>query len=121
MYSPQVSDHISNPRNVGELERPTGIGDVTNDVCLDRIRLSIDVRGDMLVDAKVLAQGCPPTIAAASALTELIIGKSVAELESLDRKDLASMLGRLPPAKTHCLVLALDALRDALRASCASR
>jgi nitrogen fixation NifU-like protein len=114
MYSAQISDHIANPRNVGELEQPTGIGDVTNEVCLDRIRLTVRVEDEMLTAAKVKASGCPPTIAAASVLTELIVGRSVDELRSLTRKDIADALGRLPPAKSHCAALAIDALRAAI-------
>lgn len=114
MYTRQVADHIASPRNVGELEEPSGTGDVTNAVCMDRIRLTIQVEGDRLTDARVKAQGCPPTIAAASVLTELIIGRTLADLELLDRKDVTNALGRLPAAKTHCAVLAVDALRAAL-------
>lgn len=114
MYTPQVADHIAHPRNVGELESPSGVGDVTNEVCLDRIKLSIVVDGVRLTDAKVKAQGCAPTIAAASALTELIIGRSLAEVELLTRKDVIESLGRLPAAKMHCASLAIEALRAAI-------
>lgn len=114
MYTPQVADHIAHPRNVGELESPSGVGDVTNEVCLDRIKLTIRVARATLTDARVKAQGCPPTIAAASALTELIIGRSLAEVELLTRKDVVECLGRLPAAKMHCASLAIDALRAAI-------
>ena len=114
MYSPQVAEHIANPRNVGELDQPSGIGDVTNEVCLDRIKLTVRVEGEKLVDAKVKASGCPPTIAAASVLTELIIGRSIQQLHLLTRKDVTDALGHLPPAKSHCAVLAIDALRAAI-------
>lgn len=114
MYSVQIVDHIANPRNVGELENPSGAGDVTNEVCLDRIRLTVRIEAERIVDAKVKASGCPPTIAAASVLTELIIGKSFGELQSLTRKDVEDALGHLPPAKKHCAVLAIDALRTAM-------
>ncbi len=114
MYSAQISDHIANPRNVGELENPTGVGDVTNEVCLDRIKLSVRVEANTVIDARVKASGCPPTIAAASVLTELIIGRSVDELQSLTRKNIADALGHLPPAKSHCAALAIDALRAAI-------
>jgi nitrogen fixation NifU-like protein len=114
MYSPQVAEHIANPRNVGELDQPSGIGDVTNEVCLDRIRLTIRIEDQKLVEAKVKASGCPPTIAAASVLTELIIGRSIQELSLLTRKDVIDALGHLPPAKSHCAVLAIDALRAAI-------
>jgi len=114
MYTPQVADHIAHPRNVGELENPSGVGDVTNEVCLDRIKLTIVVDGVRLINAKVKAQGCPPTIAAASVLTELIIGRSLAEAQSLTRKDVVESLGRLPAAKMHSASLAIDALRAAI-------
>ena|SRR5437762_9949837 len=114
MYSAQIQDHVANPRNVGELENPSGVGDVTNEVCLDRIRLCVRVEANKVMDAKVKASGCPPTIAAASVLTELIIGKSVDEVRSLTRKDVVDALGHLPPAKAHCSALALEALRAAI-------
>lgn len=114
MYTKQVADHIANPRNVGEIEDPSGVGDVTNQVCMDRMRLTIRLDGDTITDAKVKAVGCPPSIAAASVLTELIIGRALAEIEALTRKDIADALGRLPPAKAHCAMLAIDALRAAI-------
>jgi nitrogen fixation NifU-like protein len=114
MYSPQIAEHIANPRNVGEIKNPSGVGDVTNEVCLDRIRLTVRVEGATLTDAKVKATGCPPTIAAASVLTELIIGRSLEELRSLSRRDVADALGHMPPAKAHCTALAIDALRAAI-------
>jgi NifU-like protein involved in Fe-S cluster formation len=114
MYSPQVAERISNPRNVGELISPSGTGDVTNQVCLDRIKLTIQIEGDRLTDAKVQARGCPPTIAAASAITELIIGHAVSEVCCLTRQDVISALGRLPAAKMHCAALAIEALHAAL-------
>ena len=114
MYTPQVAEHIANPRNVGELEHPSGIGDVTNQVCMDRIRLTVRVEGDRLSEARVKASGCPPTIAAASVLTELIVGRALAELDTLTKQDVAEALGRLPAAKQHCASLAIEALRAAL-------
>lgn len=114
MYTAKIAEHIANPRNVGELINPSGIGDVTNEVCLDRIRLTVRFEGPTLIDAKVKASGCPPTIAAASVLTELIIGRNLQELRSLTRDDVTVALGRLPPAKSHCAVLAIDALRAAM-------
>ena len=114
MYSSKVADHIANPRNVGELDDPSGVGDVVNEVCQDRIRLSIRIEAGTLVAARVKASGCPPTLAAASALTELIIGRPISEVRLLGRGDITKELGRLPAAKTHCAVLAIDALRNAL-------
>lgn len=117
MYSPQLAEHIANPRNVGEIENPSGVGDVTNEVCLDRIRLTIRVEGERVTDARVKASGCPPTIAAASVLTDLIIGRSVEETRSLTRDNVKDALGHLPPAKSHCTALAIEALRAAIASS----
>jgi len=114
VYSKQVSEHISNPRNVGEIDDPAGVGDVTNQVCLDRIRLTIKITNDVLTEAKFKANGCPPTIAAASVLTELAAGRTVADAKSLSRVDITDALGRLPAAKMHCAILAIDALQAAL-------
>ena len=114
MYSAQIADHIANPRNVGELENPSGVGDVTNEVCLDRIRLSLRIEDNRVADSRVKASGCPPTIAAASVLTELIIGKTVDEVRLLTRKDVVNALGHLPPAKSHCSALAIEALLAAI-------
>jgi nitrogen fixation NifU-like protein len=114
MYSAQIADHIANPRNVGELENATGVGDVTNEVCLDRIKLTVRIERNTIADAKVKASGCPPTIAAASVLTELIVGKSIDEVRLFTRKDVVDALGHLPPAKSHCAALAIDALRAAI-------
>jgi nitrogen fixation NifU-like protein len=102
---------------VGEIENPSGVGDVVNQVCLDRMRLTIRLDGEKLVDAKIKAKGCPPSLAAASVLTELIIGRTIDELEAMTREDIAGALGRLPPAKMHCAVLAIAALRAALEDS----
>ena len=117
MYSKQVAEHIANPRNVGELENPTGAGDVTNEVCMDRIRLTIRVEGGRLVEAKVKASGCGPTIAAASVLTELIVGREVSELGSLGRKEIIDALGHLPATKKHSAALAVEALQAAIKDS----
>ena len=117
MYSQQIAEHIANPRNVGELESPSGTGDVVNQACMDRIKLTVRIDSDRLIEARVKAHGCPPTIAAASVLTELIIGRSLSEVESIGRQNVIDALGRLPPAKKHCAVLAIDALRAALEDS----
>ncbi|HJQ70155.1 MAG TPA: iron-sulfur cluster assembly scaffold protein [Blastocatellia bacterium] len=117
MYSKQVADHVANPRNVGELENPTGTGDVTNEVCMDRIRLTIRVDDGRLAEAKVKASGCPPTIAAASVLTELIVGRELGELQSLGRKEIIDALGHLPATKKHSAALAVEALQAAIKDS----
>ena|ERR1044072_2111901 len=117
MYSQTVAEHIANPRNVGELENPSGKGDVTNEACRDRILLTIKIENNQITDAKVKALGCPPTIAAASVLTELITGRPVTEAASLSRQDVEKALEYLPSTKKHCSLLAIDALRAAIESS----
>jgi nitrogen fixation protein NifU and related proteins len=114
MYSQTIVEHIANPRNVGELENPSGKGDAVNEACMDRLVLTIRVEFDTITDAKVKAHGCPPTIAAASVLTELIIGCSLAQADLLTRKDVEEALEHLPSMKKHCAALAIDALRMAI-------
>ena len=114
MYSATIAEHLANPRNVGELDEASGRGDVTNLACMDRILLTIKVADEQITDAKVKAQGCPPTLAAASVLTELILNRSLAEAEALSRNDIETALERLPAAKKHCAALAIDALRAAI-------
>ena len=114
MYTKEVADHIANPRNAGELSNPSGVGDVTNEVCNDRIRLTVNIADGVITEARFKASGCPPTIAAASILTTLITGLTVEQAELLTRRDIINALGRLPSAKMHCGVLAIEALRAAL-------
>jgi nitrogen fixation protein NifU and related proteins len=121
MYSQTIAEHIANPRNVGELENPSGKGDATNEACMDRLLLTIRIQSGIITDAKVKAQGCPPTIAAASVLTELIIGCSLVQAELLTRKDVEEALEHLPSMKKHCAALAIDALRTAIADSQRSR
>jgi len=115
MYSKQVAEHIAHPRNIGELDSPSAVGDVVNEACMDRLRLTLRIDGGRVAEARVKVQGCPPTIAAASVLTELLVGRSIREAELLQRKDVAEALGHLPPAKKHCAALAIDAVRAALQ------
>lgn len=117
MYSQTIVEHIANPRNVGELENPSGRGDAFNEACMDRLLLTIRIEADSITEAKVKASGCPPTIAAASVLTELIIGRSLAQAEALTRKDVEEALEHLPAMKKHCSALAIDALRMAVEDS----
>ena len=117
MYSKQVAEHIASPQNVGEVENPSGVGDVTNQVCMDRIRLTVRIVDGVISEAKFKANGCPPTLAAGSVLTLLIAGQSVSRARSLSRTDIAGALGRLPAAKMHCAMLAVDALAAALDSS----
>ena len=114
MYSEQVMEHFMNPRNVGEIENPDGIGHVGNPVCGDIMELYIKVNGDIIVDAKFKTFGCGAAIATSSMVTELVKGKRVSEALKISNRAVAEALGGLPPIKMHCSVLAEEALKSAI-------
>ena len=113
-YSEKVMDHFRNPRNVGEIENPDGVGRVGNPVCGDIMELYIKVHNNIIIDAKFKTFGCGAAIATSSMVTELIKSKSIDEAEKISNKAVAGALGGLPPIKMHCSVLAEEALKKAL-------
>ncbi len=112
-YSQTFTDHLENPRNAGELPDANAIGEETNPVCGDRLRLSLSVVNGRIKAARYLAYGCPPTLVCGSALTELIKGKTVDEATLVTRKDLLAVIGGLPSRKQHAAALAIETLRSA--------
>ena len=113
-YSEKVMEHFRNPRNVGEIENPDGIGHVGNPVCGDIMELYIKVDNGIITDAKFKTFGCGAAIATSSMVTELVKGKSVEEALEISNKAVAEALGGLPPIKMHCSVLAEEALKSAI-------
>ena len=113
-YSDKVMDHFMHPRNMGEIENPSGVGEVGNPACGDVMRLYLKIEDGKIVDAKFKTFGCGAAIASSSMTTEMIKGKSIDEALEISNKAVAEALGGLPPAKEHCSVLAEDALRAAL-------
>ncbi len=114
-YSPTFKDHLENPRNGGELPDANALGEETNPVCGDRLRLALRLEEGRIRAARFLAYGCPPTLVCGSILTELISGKTVEEAMKLTRKDLINALGGLPSRKQHAAALAIETLRLALQ------
>jgi nitrogen fixation NifU-like protein len=114
MYSAQLLDHFQNPRNAGDLAAADAVAEISNPVCGDVIRLSLQVRGERVAEIRFKAKGCVPSMACGSAVTELARGKTVAEARKLKRQDLIAAVGGLPPASSHAAQLALDALSAAL-------
>ena len=115
-YSSTFNDHIANPRNAGELPDANAIGEETNPICGDRMRLSLLVDNDQIEAARFLAYGCAPTIVCGSVLTEMIIGKTVEDAMLLTRRELVEAVGGLPSRKQHAAALAIETLRMALPA-----
>ncbi len=113
-YSEKVMEHFANPRNVGEMESPDGVGEVGNPTCGDIMRMYIKVDGDKISDVKFMTFGCGAAIATSSMATELIKGKTIDEALKLTNKAVMEALDGLPPVKVHCSVLAEQAIKSAV-------
>ena len=114
LYSDKVMEHFKNPRNVGEIENPDGIGRVGNPVCGDIMELYIKVNDGIIVDAKFKTFGCGAAIATSSIVTEMVKGKSIKKALKISNKAVAEALDGLPAVKMHCSVLAEEALKSAI-------
>ena len=116
IYSEKVMDHFKNPRNVGEIENASGIGEVGNAKCGDimRIYLDIDEETKIIKDVKFKTFGCGSAIASSSMATEMVKGKTIHEALEVTNKAVAEALDGLPPVKMHCSVLAEQAIKAAL-------
>jgi len=113
-YSDKVIEHFTNPRNVGEIESPDGVGEIGNPVCGDIMKLFIKVKNGHIVDVKFKTFGCGAAIATSSMITELVKNKTLEEAEKISRKTVADALDGLPKNKLHCSNLAADALHKAI-------
>jgi SUF system NifU family Fe-S assembly protein len=115
MYSAQLLDHFQNPRNAGEISNADATAEIENPACGDVLRFTLKVTSGRISEIRFKAKGCVPSMACASALTEMVMGKSVAEARSLTRDELTAVVGGLPQASTHAAQLALDTLHSALK------
>lgn len=113
-YNQTVIDHLKHPRNMGEMENPDGVGEAQNPVCGDTMRLFIKVEAGRIIDAKFLTFGCGAAIASSSMSTEMMKGKAIEEALMISDQAIAKALGGLPPAKSHCSILAEKAIQAAV-------
>ena len=113
-YSEKVLEHFRNPRNVGELENPDGVGIEGNPVCGDLMEIHIKVEDDRITDIRFKTFGCGSAIATSSMVTELAMGKTLDEALEITRQTVADELDGLPKQKMHCSNLAADALHKAI-------
>jgi len=113
-YSDKVIDHFRNPRNVGSIEDANGIGEIGDPDCGDFMKVFIKVENDILTDVKYQIRGCPASIACASIMTELAIGKNLDDVLMLNDMDIVHALDGLPDFKLHCSVLSAAGLQRAV-------
>ena len=115
MYTEQVIDHFTNPRNVGEIENASGVGLVGNAKCGDIMKIFIKVKNNVIVDVKFKTFGCGAAIATSSRATEMVMGQTIEEALAVTNKQVTDSLGGLPEVKLHCSVLAEEALHEAIK------
>lgn len=117
MYSERLLDHFQNPRHVGELAPPAVTVEVSNPACGDILRLSVQFVGETAVEARYKVRGCTASIAAGSALTEWITGKSRDEIATVSTSIVEEAVGGLAAESKHAAVLCVDGVKALLRRS----
>jgi nitrogen fixation protein NifU and related proteins len=113
-YSETMMDHVLSPRNGGVMESPALTGRAGSPGRGAFMILYLGIEGNRISAAKYHTVGCGPTIACGSIMSELVLGRSIAECRELTAEDLIEALDGVPPDKLHCPALAIGALRDAL-------
>jgi len=114
-YSKKIIEHFQNPKNMGVLKNPTVKARIGNKICGDVMELALKIENGKIINAKFQTFGCAAAIATSSILTQLIIGKTVAEAKKIKPKDIDRSLGGLPKIKKHCAILSIEALEKALK------
>ena len=115
MYSPQVLDHFEHPRNAGVAADADVTVQLENPACGDVLKLTLKLAEERIAEIRFQAKGCVCSMACASALTELVKGRMIAEARALKREQVVAAVGGLPQASTHAAHLAVDALAAALK------
>jgi nitrogen fixation NifU-like protein len=114
MYAERLLDHFQNPRNVGELAPPAITVEVSNPACGDILRLSARFENGVAVEVRYKVRGCTASIAAGSALTEWLTGKSRDETRSFCAQIVDDAVGGLQPESKHAAVLCADGVKKLL-------
>jgi nitrogen fixation protein NifU and related proteins len=114
MYSELLLDHFQNPRNAGVIADADATAEIENPACGDVLQLTLKQSAGRIIKAQFKAKGCVAAIACGSALTELVVGKTMDEARQLRREDVNAAVGGLPQASTHAAQLAIETLSVAL-------
>lgn len=115
MYSDRLLDHFLNPRNVGELPPPALTVEVSNPVCGDILRLSVELEKGIVTQVRYRTRGCTASIAAGSALTEMLAGQTLDSLRAITAISIEERLGGLTAESKHAAVLCVDGVRALLK------
>jgi len=114
LYAEKVIEHFLNPRNLGQIQAPDGFGRVTGS-CGDTMEIYLKTKNGKVTEATFMTDGCGPSIASGSMVTELVKGKSIAEALKISQNDILNALGGLPEESLHCALLAANTLREAVK------
>jgi nitrogen fixation NifU-like protein len=115
-YNPKVLELFKNPKNLGKMEDATVVAIAGNPLCGDMITFYLKINDkDMIEKASFESYGCAANIATSSIVTEIIKGKSLEEAWKITWKSVAEAVGGLPSVKFHCGILAVGALKRAIR------
>jgi nitrogen fixation protein NifU and related proteins len=115
MLSDKILKNFQEPHNAGDLLEATAVAEVSNPVCGDVMRLAVRVADGRILQARFKTQGCVASIAAGSALTDLLMGKTTEEARTIRAEDVSRELDGLPPASFHAAQLCVDAAEAVLR------
>ena len=114
VYSEKTIDHFLKPRNLGEIPAPDGFARVTGP-CGDTMEIYIKVRDDRVINASFWTDGCGPSIASGSMITEMAKRMNISEAQRISQHDVLTALGGLPEESEHCALLAANTLKEAIK------
>jgi len=112
LYKQVILEHYQHPHNQGTLPDATNSFEDSNPLCGDRIRMEMKIEDGIVADVKFTGKGCAVSQASASMLTDEIKGKSLVELQAIDKQTVLDMLGiPLGPSRIKCALLPLKVMK----------
>ena len=114
LYSEQVREHYTHPRNAGSVDNPSGKAIVRSPIDSDTVLITLRIEDGIVQDAKFKCMGCAVAIACSSMATEMVLGQPVEQACQITEQDVAEALGGIPEYKMRCSNLAPEAIRKAI-------